>query len=119
MPINSKYPYMRLKDWTSRDNIGTDTIQTSGDVNLTGQAILTQDYSVHSYQLVPISGPYDAAFRIEVSNDLVNWTRIAEYSFSTATGASLAYSDTWAFTYARPSVTGSNGNYLINEVHLG
>ena len=118
MAFNSKYPYLRLHDDTSRHNVGTDTIQTSGDVNMTGISVLTQDFHTHSYQLCPMSGPYDAALKIEVSNDNENWTKIAEYSFSTEAGASIAYSDTWAFTYARASVTGNNGNYLINEVHL-
>tara|TARA_R100000808_G_scaffold24914_1_gene59317 strand:- start:851 stop:1204 length:354 start_codon:yes stop_codon:yes gene_type:complete len=112
--------YRRLLDWSDRTDAGTNTIQTSGTLPLSGQVILTQPYSLHSYQLVPMAGTpgYDAALKIEVSNDNLNWTRIAEYPFSTSTGAQLAYSDTWAFSYARATVTGTEGTYLLNEVHL-
>ena len=114
-----KPSYRRLNDWTDRVDSGTDTIQTSGTLPLSGQSILTQPYSTHSYQVVPMGGgSVDAALKIEVSNDNVNWTRIAEYPFNTIEGANLAYSDTWAFAYARPVVTGTAGTFLINEVHL-
>lgn len=114
-----KPSYRRLNDWTDRIDRGTNTIQASGTLPLSGQSILTQPYSTHSYQLVPVGGgAVDASFKIEVSNDNTNWTRLAEYPFNTIDGASIAYSDTWAFSYARATVTGSAGTFLINEVHL-
>ena len=115
--------YHRLNDWTDRTNKGTDTIATSGNLWLTGNSILVQDYSVHSYQIVPFSGAagnfFTGAFQVQVSNDNLNWTKIAEYSWDTKTGAQLAYSDTWTFAYSRPVITGSDVcDYLINERHL-
>ena len=114
-----KSSYRRLNDWTDRIDRGTNTIQTSGTLPLSGQSILTQPYSTHSYQLLPMGGgAHIAALKIEVSNDNLNWTKIAEYPFNTDAGANIAYSDTWAFSYARPVVTGTDGTFLINEVHL-
>ena len=111
--------YRRLNDWTDRVDRGTNTIQTSGSVPLSGKSILTQPYTTHSYQLLPMGGgSVNAALKIEVSNDNLNWTKIAEYSFNTLDGANIAYSDTWAFAYARPVVTGTAGTFLVNEVHL-
>ena len=111
--------YRRLADWTDRTDRGTNTIQTSGSLPLSGQSILTQPYTTHSYQLLPMGGgAVNAALKIEVSNDNLNWTKIAEYSFNTLDGANIAYSDTWAFAYARPVVTGTAGTFLVNEVHL-
>ena len=113
-----KETYRRLRNWQDRSDFGTKTISTSGNLPLTGDATFTQDYTLHSYQVVPMGGGHTGSFKIEISNDNVNWSRIAEYSFSATTGAQLAYSDTWTFAYARPVVTGSAGNYLINERHL-
>jgi hypothetical protein len=109
--------YRRLRDWTDRTNLGTDTIVTSGNNgSLTGEAILTQDYTTHCYQAVQVgAGPHDGAFQIEVSNDNVNWTLIAEYPMN-STG--IAYSDSWIFSHARPIITGTQGDFVINERHL-
>jgi len=107
--------YRRLRNWQDRADFGTDTIQTSGNLFLTGQAILTQDYTLHSYQAIEIGAGGDGQFNLEISNDGLNYTTIAAYDI----GASgVAYSDTWTFAYARPSITGTAGNYLINERHL-
>jgi len=110
----------RLRDWTDRVDLGTHTIQTSGNLWLTGSSIGVQDYTLHSYQVVPIGdAAYAGALRIEVSNDSVNWTKLADYTWDTKTGAQLVYSDTWSFAYARPVVTGTDSNeYLINERHF-
>lgn len=116
MPFNSKYPYMRFRDWTTRQDIGTDTVQTSGDANLTGQALLLESYSLHSYQALPMgAGPWDGELRIDVSNDNTNWTNISAQPVS---DTGILYYDTWNFAYARASITGSAGNFLINERHL-
>ncbi len=113
-----KDTYKRLRGKADRVNIGTDTIQTSGNLNLTGKAILTEDYSTHSYQALPIgAGPWDGTFKIEVSNDGINYTCIADYNITDADGG-IAYSHDWVFAYARPVVTGSSGEFLINERHL-
>ena len=115
--------YHRLNDWTDRINKGTDTIQTSGNLWLTGESKLVQDYSLHSYQITPFSGVagdfFTGSFQVQVSNDNVNWTKIAEYDWTTKTGAQLAYSDIWTFAYSRPVITGTDASsYLINERHL-
>lgn len=114
-----KKTYRRLKDWTDRTDQGTDTIQTSGNLWLTGKAISTQDYTVHTYQVLPIgSGPtWDGNFSVEVSNDGTNYTCIANYDVL-ASNSGIAYSDIWAFAYARPVMTGTAGEFLINERHL-
>lgn len=117
MPFNNKYPYMRLLDDTSRHNKGTDTIQTSGNFSQTGDAVFTEDYSLHSYVVNTMGvGSFNGEFSIEVSNDNVNYVSIYNETISSATG--LAYSDTWTFAYARPVITGTAGNFLITERHL-
>mgnify|MGYP003645717758 FL=1 len=109
--------YRRLRDWTDRTNLGTDTIVTSGNGgNLTGVSVLTQDYSTHCYQAVPVgSAPHDGAFILQVSNDNLNWTVIAEYPISSS---GIAYSDSWIFSHARPIITGTQGDFVVNERHL-
>ncbi len=119
MPFNSKYPYMRYRDETTRQDIGTDTIQTSGDVDLTGRAVLVTNYKLHSYQVLTLgAGPWNGEFRIDVSNDNVHWTNICNQTINVSEASGLAYSDEWTFSYARPSITGAEGNFLINERHL-
>ena len=110
--------YRRLRDLQDRKDHGTHTIQTSGEPWLTGEAVFTQDYLTHSYQVVPLySGPWDAKFHIEVSNDAVNYTCV--YTSSTLDNSTgVAYSDDWAFAYARAVLTGTAGDFLINERHL-
>ena len=105
---------MRFHDWMTRDNVGTDTLQTSGTFSgppipwrnhgLTGNAILTQDYTLHSYQCVPLGDPpWFGQFNIEVSNDGENYTCIYSQDMDTglagplADPRSVAYSDTWTF----------------------
>jgi len=110
---------MRFRDWTTRQDIGTDTVQTSGDANLTGQSILVESYSLHSYQALTMgSGPWDGEFRIDISNDNVNFTNICAQPITGSVATGIAYSDQWTFAYARASITGSAGNFLINERHL-
>ena len=116
---------MRFHDWMSRDNGGTDTIQTSGTLWITGNAVLTQDYTLHSYQCVPLGDPpWSGQFNIEVSNDGENYTCIYSQDMNTGISTSIggprsvAYSDTWTFSYSRPLVTGTAGAFLINERHL-
>mgnify|MGYP003627701894 FL=1 len=114
-----KETYRRLRGKADRVNFGTETIQTSGNLNLTGDAILTEDYDIHTYQVIPIgAGPWDGNFKIEVSNDNVNYTCIANYGIQSSEEG-VAYSDNWAFAYARPVITGAAGEFLINERHLG
>jgi len=60
---------------------GTFILQTSGYANLTGDAILTQDYNYHSYQVVPVFGVPEGTFKLDVSNDGVNWSSYYERSF--------------------------------------
>lgn len=112
--------YNRLADWGDRENRGSKTIQTSGNSSQTGQAIFTQDWSLHSYVVNTVDaggGSWDGEFSIEVSNDDLNYVSIYKESIAEATG--LAYSDTWTFAYARPVITGTAGNFLITERHLG
>lgn len=107
--------YKRLRDKSDRTNFGTDNIVTSGD-NVTGTAIFTQDYSLHTYQAFQVgSGPHVGEFSIQISNDGTNYTTIAAYDIGTS---GVAYSDTWGFAYARPVITGTNGDFVVNEVHL-
>tara|TARA_Y100001937_G_scaffold128630_1_gene206325 strand:- start:2902 stop:3273 length:372 start_codon:yes stop_codon:yes gene_type:complete len=118
--FNTKYPYMRLIDDTSRHNKGTDTVQTSGNlasVQLTGTTILAQDYVYHSYQIVPISAT-TAEFNVQGSNDNENWTNIpgASGSLSSATESIIVQGE-WYSAYSRAVLTGSAGNCLINEIH--
>ncbi len=118
IPFNSKYPYMRFVDGSSRINAGTDTIQTSGNLPLTGNNHQVGDYSIHTYQVVPLeSGPWDGEFRVEVSNDNVNYNCIYRSTIS-GTDSAIAYSDEWAFAYSRGVITGTAGSFLINERHL-
>jgi hypothetical protein len=124
----------RLRDWTDKTDFGTDTLQTSGNVWLTGTSQQVQDYTLHSYQCVPISGteglagPWTGQFKIGVSNDDINYTciytqdiigdgPIGKDEVSTGT-LGVAYSDTWTFAYARPYITGTAGYFLISERHL-
>ncbi len=118
--FNTKYPYMRLIDDTSRHNKGTETIQTSGDlaaVNLTGTTILAQDYISHSYHIVPITAA-TAEFNVEGSNDNVHWTNIpgASGSWSSSTESMIVQGE-WYSAYSRAVLTGTAGNCLINEIH--
>lgn len=118
--FNTKYPYMRLIDDTSRHNKGTDTVQTSGNlasVQLTGSTILSQDYIYHSYQIVPISTT-TAEFNVQGSNDNQNWTNIpgASGSLSSSTESIIVQGE-WYSAYSRAVLTGSAGNCLINEIH--
>lgn len=107
--------YTRIRDKSDRTNFGTDNIVTSGE-NATGRVIFTQDYSLHTYQAFRVgSGPHNGEFSIEVSNDGTNYTTIAAYDI---TASGVAYSDTWGFTYARPVISGTNGEFVVNEVHL-
>ena len=114
--------YNRLSDWGDRTNLGSKTIQTSGNLWLTGKATFTQDWSLHSYQVVPLDkgGSWDGDLTIEVSNDNINWTPLTGFSWTDQPGAQVAYSDTWTFAYARPIITGSEStqHYIINERHL-
>tara|TARA_R100000008_G_C3580373_1_gene168097 strand:+ start:1711 stop:2055 length:345 start_codon:yes stop_codon:yes gene_type:complete len=110
--------YNRLADWGDRTNRGSKTIRTSGNYSQTGQAVFTQDWYLHSYVVNTMDGgSWDGEFSIEVSNDNVNYVSIYKESITAATG--LAYSDTWTFAYARPVITGTQGNFLITERHLG
>tara|TARA_R100001594_G_C3959030_1_gene244858 strand:+ start:207 stop:569 length:363 start_codon:yes stop_codon:yes gene_type:complete len=118
MAFNSKYPYMRLIDDTSRHNKGTQTIQTSGDlssVDITGEAILCQDYPTHSYHVIPLSST-TAEFSVQGSNDNENWTDLTGCSFTTSTTGAFVEGN-WYAAYLRPVAEGSAGNLLINEVH--
>jgi len=110
--------YRRLRNAQDRADVGTHTIQTSGEAWLTGEAVFTQDYHTHTYQVVPCGdGPWDGKFNIEISNDNINYTCIySSPTIDTATG--VAYSDNWGFAYARAVLTGSAGEFLINERHL-
>jgi len=114
-----KPTYRRLRGKADRVNFGTETIQTSGNLNLTGDATQVDDYTIHTYQVLPIGdGPdWDATFKVEISNDGVNYTSISCLPLSGSDGH-IAYSDSWAFAYARPVITGAAGEYLINERHL-
>ena len=107
----------RLRDWTDRTNLGTKTIVTSGsNGSLTGASIVTEDFGTHCYQAVRVgAGPHDGYFRLEVSNDNLNWTMIADYPVS---ASGVAYSDAWIFSHARPIITGTQGDFVINERHL-
>lgn len=115
--------HTRLREKSDRNNFGTDTIQTEGAVtpsstNLVGESILIQDYYKHSYQVIPTgAGPWDAIFKIEVSNDGSNYTSIYEQQISSQDDA-IAYHDEWYFSHARPLITGPSGSFLINERHL-
>ena len=110
--------HLRLRDKSDRQNFGTDTIQTEGSPNLVGESILIQDYSRHSYQVIPTgAGPWSATFKIEVSNDGVNYTCIYEQEISSQDDA-IAYYAEWHFVHARPSIIGAQGTFLINERHL-
>ena len=82
--FNTKYPYMRLIDDTSRHNKGTNTIQTSGNLSndhITGDAVFGEDYVYHSYQIIPLTAT-TAEFNVEGSNDNVHWTNIPTASGS-------------------------------------
>jgi hypothetical protein len=118
MPFNSQYPYMRLKDWTSRANVGTETLQASGNLgtaHITGTTLLSTDYTTHSYQVIPLTST-TAEFTVEGSNDNENWTAITGASFSASTASVLVQGD-WYTAYCRAVLTGTAGNCLINEVH--
>jgi len=120
MAFNTKYPYMRLKDWTSRTNEGTDTIQTSGDLGsaqITGMTIFSNDYTTHSYQVAPIDAT-SGVFHVDGSNDNKTWSKIPGTSITfTGTTNSQFLSIEFYSAYCRPILTGSAGNCLINEVH--
>ena len=116
--FNTKYPYMRLIDDTSRHNRGTHTVQTSGDISasdVTGDSILAQDYPTHSYQVIPLDST-TAEFKVEGSNDNENWTTITGASFTASTDAVFVQGN-WYAAYLRPVLEGSAGNVLVNEVH--
>ena len=118
MAFNSKYPYMRLIDDTSRHNKGTQTIQTSGDlssVEITGDAILCQDYPTHSYHVIPLDTT-SGTFTVQGSNDNEHWDDIISTSFDRSTTGAFVEGN-WYAAYLRPIATGSAGNLLINEVH--
>ena len=127
MAFNTKYPYMRLKDWTSRTNEGTHTIQTSGDVSstqLTGKTIFSNDYTTHSYQMAPITGVETSGiFHVEGSNDDKHWTKIPGTSLTFSgtgvdgTTASQFLSIEFYSAYCRPILTGQSVHCLINEIH--
>jgi hypothetical protein len=109
---------MRLRDWTSRENEGTDTLQTSGDlsaVHITGTTILSTDYTTHSYHVVPLDST-TAEFTVQGSNDNKNWIDITGASFVASTTSALVQGE-WYTAYARPVLTGTAGNCLINEIH--
>ena len=113
--------YRRLRDLQDRKDHGTHTIQTSGAPWLTGEAVFTQDYLTHSYQVVAVGdGPWSGQFNVDISNDNVNYTCIYAQNVTGADAAlaSAAYSADWAFAYARSSITGTDGEFLINERHL-
>lgn len=113
-----KPTYRRLKDKSDRTNFGTNTIQTSGNLDLIADSILVEDYTIHTYQVVPIgAGPWTATFKVEVSNDGENYSCITSIPITNGTDH-VAYSDNWAFAYARASVVGDDGEFLINERHL-
>ena len=107
----------RLRDWTDRTNLGTHTIVTSGsNASMTGASILTQDYTLHSYLAWQVgAGPHSGAFIIDVSNDNLNFITIAQYDI---TPSGVGYADTWGFAYGRPSITGTAGDFVINERHI-
>ena len=118
--FNTKYPYMRLIDDTSRHNKGTETIQTSGDLtsaHITGQSILCQDYVYHSYQVIPVSST-TAEFNVEGSNDNIHWSNIptASGSLNNATESIIVQGE-WYSAYSRAVLTGTAGDCLINEIH--
>ena len=118
--FNTKYPYMRLIDDTSRHNKGTNTIQTSGDLSnnhITGDAVFGEDYVYHSYQIVPITAT-TAEFNVEGSNDNVHWTNIPTASGSlNGTTESIIVQGEWYSAYSRAVLSGTAGNCLINEIH--
>ena len=98
-------------------NFGTFVIQTSGNAPLSGESVLVQDYSLHSYHIYPSGGNIEGGLDIQVSNDEIHWVDYKQYVFKNSGEAQIADSSQWHFKYARPIISGQ-GNYVINESHL-
>ena len=117
-----KNTYIRLKGKSDRVALNTYAIQTSGNIPLTGEARRIENFSLHSYQVTPVSiasNEQTGGFNIEVSNDNENWTTYVNSGFENSGDANMALSEIFHFVYARPYLTGQGSSeYIINESHL-
>ena len=94
---------------------------SSVTTNTTASGINVSNYIWHSFD-VSVSGAVNATsatFRIEASNDGVNWKPLTDFPVGSAQNTTgLLYSDDWCFCYSRASIINySSGTYTVKEFH--
>ena len=83
-----KHNYIRYADDVEGSCADPLALQTRKNSSFTGESILSQEFSYHSYQFIPLGGAHDGVFNIQVSNDGDNWTDYYQEAYNSSSNVS-------------------------------